>query len=90
MRFYNIWGDSPQVEDKKTARHRALMKAPKLPLPAHKESYHPPDEYLLNEEELKDIEELSEELKPHFLPHKYVPFVVYFISLLKAPSTFFN
>jgi ribosome biogenesis protein ERB1 len=48
---YQIWTDA--AED--ILRESALMHlpAPKMPLPGHAESYNPPAEYLLSEEELK-------------------------------------
>ncbi|KAL7471717.1 hypothetical protein ACHAXS_012015 [Conticribra weissflogii] len=49
------------------------MPAPKLPPPGHAYSYNPPEEYLPNEEELKEWEELDPEDRPygHFIPKKH-------------------
>jgi ribosome biogenesis protein ERB1 len=48
-------------------------------LPQHAESYNPPEEYLFNEDEKKQIEEMDESEKPYnFMPQK-------FDSLRKVP-----
>jgi len=49
------------------------MPAPKLPPPGHAYSYNPPEEYLPNEQELKEWEELDPEDRPygHFVPKKH-------------------
>eukprot|EP00571_Detonula_confervacea_P017317 CAMPEP_0172297448 /NCGR_PEP_ID=MMETSP1058-20130122/466_1 /TAXON_ID=83371 /ORGANISM="Detonula confervacea, Strain CCMP 353" /LENGTH=859 /DNA_ID=CAMNT_0013006603 /DNA_START=26 /DNA_END=2605 /DNA_ORIENTATION=+ len=49
------------------------MPAPKVPPPGHAFSYNPPDEYLPNEEELKEWEEMDPEDRPYgyFIPQKF-------------------
>ncbi|CAN0166898.1 unnamed protein product, partial [Hapterophycus canaliculatus] len=51
---YGIWKDDDDIPEK----HRGPMHipAPKMPLPGHAESYRPPKEYLLTEEEQKQWE----------------------------------
>jgi ribosome biogenesis protein ERB1 len=45
--------------------------APKMKLPDHDESYNPPEEYLPNEDEIKEWEELDPEDRPkNYLPQK--------------------
>ena len=50
------------------------MAAPKLPPPGHAYSYNPPAEYIPNETELKEWEELDPEDRPygHFIPKKFM------------------
>jgi len=49
------------------------MPAPKVPPPGHAFSYNPPEEYLPNESELKEWEDLDPEDRPygHFVPRKF-------------------
>jgi ribosome biogenesis protein ERB1 len=50
------------------------MPAPKVPPPTHAYSYNPPEEYLPNEEELKEWEEMDPSDRPygpHFIPKKF-------------------
>eukprot|EP00578_Thalassiosira_sp_NH16_P000337 CAMPEP_0181138470 /NCGR_PEP_ID=MMETSP1071-20121207/34265_1 /TAXON_ID=35127 /ORGANISM="Thalassiosira sp., Strain NH16" /LENGTH=888 /DNA_ID=CAMNT_0023225311 /DNA_START=837 /DNA_END=3503 /DNA_ORIENTATION=+ len=49
------------------------MPAPKVPPPGHAYSYNPPEEYLPNEEELREWAELDPEDRPHghFVPQKF-------------------
>ncbi|KAJ3348632.1 Ribosome biogenesis protein 1 [Kappamyces sp. JEL0680] len=62
-KFYDIWANS---EGQLKANHIA---APKLKLPEHMESYNPPAEYLLDDEEEKEWKALDPEDRPHnFLP----------------------
>lgn len=50
--YYDLWAQ----EDPNTilGRHKMHVPAPKLALPGHAESYNPPPEYLLSEEEVRD------------------------------------
>ncbi|WWC69225.1 ribosome biogenesis protein ERB1 [Kwoniella pini CBS 10737] len=65
---YQIWSDSDQAN----LEHAMYMPAPQLPPPKTIESYNPPEEYLLNEEEQKEWEEAEkEDRKIDFLPSKY-------------------
>ena len=49
------------------------MPAPKVPPPGHAFSYNPPEEYLPNDDELKEWEELDPEDRPYgrFVPKKF-------------------
>ncbi|WVW82824.1 ribosome biogenesis protein ERB1 [Kwoniella bestiolae CBS 10118] len=65
---YSIWSESDQAN----LSHAMYMPAPQLPPPKTIESYNPPEEYLLNEEEQKQWEEADkEDRKTDFLPAKY-------------------
>lgn len=66
-RNFDLWGDSTETND-----HIMNLRAPKLPPPTNEESYNPPAEYLLTEEEKKEWEntEISERER-NFLPQKY-------------------
>ncbi|CCF57404.1 hypothetical protein KAFR_0C04130 [Kazachstania africana CBS 2517] len=64
---YDLWGDSTETND-----HVMNLRAPKLPPPTNEESYNPPEEYLLTEQEKEEWEntEISEREK-NFIPQKY-------------------
>ena len=64
---FDLWGDSTETND-----HVMHLRAPKLPPPTNEESYNPPEEYLLNDEEKKEWEntEVAEREK-NFIPQKY-------------------
>lgn len=48
-RYYDLWaGEDSSI----LAKHRMHLPAPKTPLPGHHESYNPPPEYLLTDEEV--------------------------------------
>lgn len=48
-RYYDLWaGEDTSI----LAKHRMHLPAPKTPLPGHHESYNPPPEYLLTDEEV--------------------------------------
>lgn len=49
--YYDLWAH----EDPNSilGRHKMHVPAPKMKLPGHEESYNPPPEYLLSEEEVK-------------------------------------
>ncbi|KAK0135160.1 Ribosome biogenesis protein bop1 [Merluccius polli] len=69
-RFYDLWAS----EDPNAilGRHKMHVPAPKLRLPGHEESYNPPPEYLLNEEERLAWEQQDpEDRKLSFLPRKF-------------------
>ena len=51
---YDIWAQMEQ--DQSRIRGPAPLPAPKMPLPGNSESYHPPEEYLFNEEEKAEWE----------------------------------
>ncbi|KAJ8041693.1 Ribosome biogenesis protein bop1 [Holothuria leucospilota] len=68
--YYNIWtNEEDTVLSKRQLSH---IPAPKVRLPGHAESYNPPPEYLMTEEEklmAKSKEEYSG--RPRFIPQKY-------------------
>lgn len=49
--YYDLWAQ----EDPNSilGRHKMHVPAPKMKLPGHEESYNPPPEYLLSEEEVR-------------------------------------
>ncbi|CAD7922809.1 unnamed protein product [Amoebophrya sp. A120] len=65
---FDIWRDDlPERRKPPTA-----LVAPKLPLPTHAESFNPPEEYLMTEQEQKEWEDLDESERPNnFIPQKY-------------------
>ncbi|XP_078086270.1 ribosome biogenesis protein bop1 [Mustelus asterias] len=68
--YYDLWAQ----EDPNAilGRHKMHVPAPKLKLPGHEESYNPPPEYLLTEEERLAWEQQEpEERKLNFLPQKF-------------------
>ncbi|GAA6104972.1 ribosome biogenesis protein bop1 [Tachysurus ichikawai] len=68
--YYDLWAQ----EDPNAilGRHRMHIPAPKIRLPGHEESYNPPPEYLLTEEERLAWEQQDpEDRKLNFLPQKY-------------------
>ncbi|KAM4631309.1 ribosome biogenesis protein bop1 [Polymixia lowei] len=68
--YYDLWA----TEDPNAilGRHKMHVPAPKMRLPGHEESYNPPPEYLLSEEERLVWEQLDpEDRKLPFLPRKY-------------------
>ncbi|CAN0121144.1 unnamed protein product [Ascophyllum nodosum] len=67
---YQMWKDDDDIPEK----HRGPMHipAPKMPLPGHAESYRPPKEYLLTEEEQKQWEEMDPTERPtNFMPKSF-------------------
>ncbi|CAO3624585.1 unnamed protein product [Mucor fragilis] len=67
-RFYNLWGD----DDAPREDHIMHIAAPKMKLPEHDESYNPPAEYLPDEQETKEWNEMDEEDRPkNYLPKKF-------------------
>lgn len=68
-KVYSIWSEADQPHG---TDHAMYMPAPQLPPPKTIESYNPPEEYLLTEEERKEWEEADkEDRKTNFLPAKY-------------------
>ncbi|XP_050795303.1 ribosome biogenesis protein BOP1 [Gopherus flavomarginatus] len=68
--YYDLWAQ----EDPNSilGRHKMHVPAPKLRLPGHEESYNPPPEYLLSEEEkLAWEQQEAAERKLNFLPQQY-------------------
>lgn len=71
-KFFMLW-ESDTTRDKMRRVHDHVA-APKRALPGHAESYNPPPEYLFNEKEKKEWENLNEEpykRKLHFIPQKF-------------------
>jgi len=76
--LFLLWGeDGTAIEDPKTASHTphrmpARIGAPKPPLPGHAESYNPPREYLMTEEEKEEWERMDPSDRPmNFIPQAY-------------------
>ncbi|KAK1444873.1 WD repeat BOP1/Erb1 [Babesia gibsoni] len=70
----DIWGDNIYQVDPMTGRRgrKHEITPPKIPLPTHSESYNPPEEYLLDEEEEKEwMETPPEERKVNYLPQQF-------------------
>jgi ribosome biogenesis protein ERB1 len=72
---YLLWKDDEDellLHESNSRRFKFHLPAPKMPLPGHAESYNPPEEYLLSEEELKKFNEADPEDRPYnFEPRKY-------------------
>ncbi|OQV24480.1 Ribosome biogenesis protein BOP1 [Hypsibius exemplaris] len=73
--FYALW-EKEKTEDPQSksarARERNATKAPKMKLPGHAESYNPPPEYLLTDEEKKKrLEQDPEDRTLDFVPRSY-------------------
>eukprot|EP00904_Undaria_pinnatifida_P011154 jgi/Undpi1/7169/HiC_scaffold_22.g09643.m1 len=67
---YQIWKEDDDIPEK----HRGPMHipAPKMPFPGHAESYRPPKEYLLTEEEQRQWEEMDPAERPtNFIPKSF-------------------
>ncbi|XP_015679427.1 ribosome biogenesis protein BOP1 [Protobothrops mucrosquamatus] len=68
--FYDLWAQ--EDHNSILGRHKMHVPAPKLPLPGHQESYNPPPEYLLTEEEKLAWEQQEpEERKLSFVPQRH-------------------
>ncbi|KAL1459878.1 hypothetical protein WDU94_011829 [Cyamophila willieti] len=71
-RFFMLWPSDTDAEEMRRVHNH--IPAPKRFLPGHAESYNPPGEYLFNEREIKEWEELKGQVwnrKLHFIPQKY-------------------
>uniref|UniRef100_A0A8C8BYP8 Ribosome biogenesis protein BOP1 n=1 Tax=Oncorhynchus tshawytscha TaxID=74940 RepID=A0A8C8BYP8_ONCTS len=68
--YYDLWAkEDPNAI---LGRHKMHVPAPKMRLPGHEESYNPPPEYLLTEEERMAWEQQdAEDRKLPFLPQKH-------------------
>lgn len=65
---FNLWNDV----DAESNDHIMNLRAPKLPPPTNEESYNPPEEYLLTEEEKQKWLEMDpEDRERNFIPQKY-------------------
>uniref|UniRef100_A0A4W4E650 Ribosome biogenesis protein BOP1 n=1 Tax=Electrophorus electricus TaxID=8005 RepID=A0A4W4E650_ELEEL len=69
--YYDLWAkEDPNAI---LGRHKMHIPAPKMRLPGHEESYNPPPEYLLTDEERQVWEQQDpDERKLSFLPQKYL------------------
>ncbi|XP_033849718.1 ribosome biogenesis protein bop1 isoform X2 [Acipenser ruthenus] len=68
--YYDLW--AKEDPNSILGRHKMHVPAPKLKLPGHEESYNPPPEYLLTEEEkLAWEQQEAEERKLNFIPQKF-------------------
>lgn len=75
MRNVDLWDNDDAPLD-----HVMNLRAPKLAPPTNDESYNPPEEYLLTEEEKKQWEELAPIDRPtNYVPQKY-------LALRKVPG----
>ena len=73
---YNIWNedDDPDDPENRISKQRAMyhLPAPKMPLPSHAESYNPPNEYLLTDEEKQEMLALDpSDRQYNFIPQKF-------------------
>ena len=67
-----VWNDQEDDILSDSKRHKYHLPAPKMPLPGHAESYNPPPEYLLTDEEQKEQEALDpSERKHNFTPEQF-------------------
>lgn len=68
-RFYQLWSENDTSSQNPLPNH---VPAPKQRLPDHFESYNPPEEYLLNEEEKEQWKSTDpEDRERNFLPQKF-------------------
>lgn len=64
---FDLWNKEDEVND-----HIMNLRAPKLPPPTNEESYNPPEEYLMNDEEKqKWLESAPIDREKNFIPQKY-------------------
>ncbi|KAJ2704038.1 Ribosome biogenesis protein erb1, partial [Coemansia spiralis] len=74
-KYYDLWADAERDGDGDAGvagGRRNLLAAPKLSLPSHEESYHPPAEYLPTEaERRKWLAEDPDRRKTNFLPQDF-------------------
>ena len=67
---YDMW--SGETDAAVLARQMRHIEAPRLALPDHRESYNPPIEYLLTDEEKTEWEAMDPEDRPYnYIPQKY-------------------
>lgn len=72
---YDLWANEEAVAD-----HIMNLRAPKVAPPTNDESYNPPEEYLMTEEEKKAWEEAAPSDRDHnYIPQKY-------LALRKVPA----
>jgi ribosome biogenesis protein ERB1 len=69
---YEIWNEAEDEILAESRRFKFHLPAPKMPLPGHAESYNPPEEYLLTEDEQNEQAKLDPtDRKFDFLPKKH-------------------
>ena len=71
--FYMMWKTDNDQEDE-VRRIKDTIPAPKMKLPGHEESYNPPPEYVMTNQERQRWESLEDEpwkRKTNFVPQKY-------------------
>ena len=74
---YDLWEkDAATLSKRQEIRKNRYIPAPKMVLPGHEESYNPPPEYLLTDEEKGKLIEKEEDKDPEdrtepFIPQKY-------------------
>ncbi|GAM20150.1 hypothetical protein SAMD00019534_033250, partial [Acytostelium subglobosum LB1] len=75
---YDLWAPRSEAEREadelfeRTERKITRISAPKQKLPGHVESFNPPEEYLLTQNELKAWQLMDKSRRPHnFVPQKY-------------------
>lgn len=85
-KIFDIWAPAEDEEPSGKAKGPANLPAPKLPLPGHAESYHPPEEFLFTEEEKTEWLMGDESTrKTTFIPERFpslrrVPWYAAFIT----------
>ncbi|KAJ1606663.1 Erb1p-like protein [Cryptosporidium canis] len=69
---FDIWEDAiiDPVVDETASKGPPHIPAPRMELPVHEHSYNPPEEYLLDEDEISKLEK-DGELETTFIPSKY-------------------
>ena len=73
-KLYMLWDDQTDevLAMAENSRMKFHLPAPKIPLPGHAESYNPPSEYLLDEDEEKEmLEQDRADRKYSFIPTKH-------------------
>lgn len=65
---YDLWEDAPDTHED----HIMTLRAPKMAPPTNDESYNPPEEYLLTEEEQKEWEKLDPmDREKNYIPKRF-------------------
>ncbi len=60
----DLWEQITDEELKRFKKMPPNLRAPKMKLPGHAESYNPSDEYLMTKEEIEEWEKMDDEDKP--------------------------
>lgn len=70
--LWDLWENTTEEESRVLRRMPPSISAPKLKLPGHSESYNPSDEFLFDDEELKEwLDADPEDRATNFIPKKY-------------------